>query len=72
MVLSAKLGLILPGTPTLPDLIVDHRGAYNEALDDADLSWKEQRLDVSTMETLLEALLARQLTRVYELAGGKA
>src|SRR5215210_2930985 len=25
VVLSTKLGIVLPGTPTLPDLIVDHR-----------------------------------------------
>ena len=72
VVLSAKLGLILPGTPTLPELIVDRRAAYNGALDDADIAWKDQRVDVSTMEGLLEALLAKQLTRVYELASGKA
>lgn len=71
VVLSAKLGLILPGTPTFPELIVDHRHAYNQALDDADITWKERRVDVSMMERLLEALLAKQLTRVYELASGR-
>jgi hypothetical protein len=62
---------ILPGTPTLPDLIIDHRDLYEAALDDADDACKEGRLDVSKMEALVEALLAKQLARVYELAAGK-
>lgn len=71
VVLSLKLGTILPGTPTFPELIVEHRSLYEEALDAADDAWKEQRVDVSKMETLLESLLARQLAKVYELAGGR-
>jgi Fic family protein len=71
VVLSIRLGTVLPGTPTLPELIVDHRAAYEDALDSADAAWKENRLDISEMERLLESLLAKQLARVYELAGGK-
>lgn len=71
VVLSAKLEGILPGTPTFPELIVDHRAAYEDALDAADDAWKAGRLDVSRMETLLESLIAQQLSRVYELAGGR-
>jgi Fic family protein len=71
VVLSVRLGAVLPGTPTLPDLIVDHRPLYEDALDAADDAWKKGHVDVSKMETLLERLLARQLARVYELAGGK-
>jgi hypothetical protein len=70
-VLSTKLGTVLPGTPTLPDLIVDHRHLYEDALDAADDAWKEGSLNVSAMENLLESLLAKQLARVYELAGGR-
>jgi Fic family protein len=70
-VLFARLGALLPGTPTLPDLIIDHRDLYEAALDDADDACKEGRLDVSKMESLVEALLAKQLARVYELAAGK-
>ncbi len=70
-VLFARLGALLPGTPTLPDLIIDHRDLYEAALDDADDACKEGRLDVSKMEALVEALLAKQLARVYELAAGK-
>ena len=62
---------MLPGTPTLPELIVDHRAASEDALDQADAAWKEGAVDVTAMERLLESLLRRQLARVYELAGGK-
>ena len=27
-VLSVKLGIVLPGTPTFPELVIAHRGAY--------------------------------------------
>jgi Fic family protein len=70
-VLFTRLGVLLVGTPTLPDLIIDHRHLYEAALDDADEAWKNGKLDVSKMEKLIEAMLAKQLAKVYELAGGK-
>ena len=72
VVLSLKIGMVLPGIPTLPDLIVDHRQAYEDALDAADAAWKDGHVNVTKMEELMGALLARQLHGVYELAGGKA
>lgn len=71
VVLSIRLGTILPGTPTYPELIVLHRSEYESALDAADAAWKTGHLDVSQMEALLETLLAKQLEKIYELAGGK-
>jgi Fic family protein len=71
VVLSVRAGAILPGTPTIPDQIVDNRNPYFDALDAADLAWKEGRVDVSKTEDLLGALLARQLTSFYKAAGGK-
>src|ERR1700704_160256 len=71
-VLFARLGALLPGTPTLPELIIGHRDVYEAALDDADDACKAGRLDVSKMEALIEGLLAKQLARIYELAAGKA
>lgn len=71
VVLSIRAGAILLGTPTIPDQIVDNRNPYFDALDAADVAWKEGRLDVSKMEELLGALLARQLTSFYQAAGGK-
>jgi Fic family protein len=71
-VFSTKLGTVLPGTPTLPELVIQHRSAYEDALDLADKAWKEsQTVDVSAMERLIESLLAKQLAHVYEMAGGK-
>ena len=70
-ILSTKLGTVLPGTPTLPELVIQHRADYENALDLADEAWKEDRVDVSAMERLIETLLAKQLAHVYEMAGGK-
>jgi Fic family protein len=52
VVLSIHAGAILLGTPTIPDQIVDNRNPYFDALDAADLAWKEGRVDVSKMEDL--------------------
>lgn len=71
VVLSIRAGAILPGTPTIPDQIVDNRQPYFEALDAADAAWQDQRVDVSQMEELLGKLLARQLANFYQAAGGK-
>jgi Fic family protein len=71
VVLSIRAGVTPPGTPTIPDQIVDNRNPYFDALDAADAAWKEGRIDVSKMEELLGALLARQLTSFYQAAGGR-
>jgi Fic family protein len=71
-VLSVKLGFVLPGTPTFPELVKAHRDAYEDALDFADDACKQGHIDVSAMKALIESLLAKQLAHVYELAGGRA
>ncbi|MGY3616000.1 Fic family protein [Bradyrhizobium sp. USDA 10063] len=71
VVLSVRAGSILPGTPTIPDQIVDNRKPYFDALDAADVAFREGRIDVSKMEDLLAALLAHQLTQFYKAMGGK-
>jgi Fic family protein len=71
VILSIRAGYVLPGTPTIPDQIVDNRNPYFDALDAADASWKNGKIDVSKMEELLAKLLARQLAGFYEAAGGK-
>jgi hypothetical protein len=63
--------VILPGTPTIPDQIVDNRNPYFDALDAADVAWKDGRVDVSKMEGLLGALLAQQLANFYKAVGGR-
>jgi hypothetical protein len=59
---------VLPGTPTLPELVIQHRADYEAALDAADVAAREGLVDVSAMERLIEVLLAKQLARVYEMA----
>lgn len=71
VVLSIRAGAVLPGTPTIPDQIVKNRKPYFAALDAADAASKAGNVDVSKMEDLLGELLARQLAKFYEAAGGK-
>lgn len=71
VVLGAQSGFILPGTPTIPDQIVNDRRGYFNALDHADAACKEGRLDLTAIEELLGGMLAKQLATFYEGAGGK-
>jgi Fic family protein len=70
LVLLAKLGYRLPGTKTIPDLIVDNRQPYYKALDDANAAWVNGNVDVGTMEQLIASLLATQLLSVHQQATG--
>jgi Fic family protein len=72
VVLSVKLGFLLPGSYTIPDQIVEKRRPYFSALETADAAWKDGRVDVGAMEDLMEQLLARQLTKVLDSASGKS
>jgi Fic family protein len=72
VVLSIRAGALLPGTPTIPDQIVDNRTPYFNALDAADLAFRDgDRIDVSKMEELLASLLANQLAEFYKSVGGR-
>jgi Fic family protein len=71
VVLSIHSKGIPPGTPTIPDLIVENRTPYFHALDAADEAWRDGRINLSEMEALLENLLAKQLTSYFQQAGGK-
>lgn len=71
VVLSIRAGALLPGTPTIPDQIVDNRTPYFDALDAADSAFRNGAVDVSKMEELLGSLLANQLTEFYKSVGGK-
>jgi Fic family protein len=46
VVLSIRAGAVLPGTPTIPDQIVDNRTPYFEALDAADNALKSGKIDL--------------------------
>jgi Fic family protein len=71
VVLSIRAGALLPGTPTIPDQIVDNREPYFAALDAADSAFKDGGIDVTKMEDLLASLLANQLAEFYKSVGGK-
>ena len=71
VVLSISAGYVLPGTPTIPDQIVDNRIPYFNALDAADAAFAAGKIDVGKMEELVGGLLANQLTTFYKAAGGK-
>jgi Fic family protein len=64
LVLSVRLGQLLPGVPTIADQIVDNKQPYYAALDAADAAWKSGQVDVTVMESLLRRLLERQLNTV--------
>jgi Fic family protein len=71
VVLSIRLGYRLPGTPTIPEQIVENRDPYFSALDAADAATKENRVDVLKMETMLQGMLAKQLMGIIQTAGTK-
>jgi Fic family protein len=72
VVLSIKLGFVLPGAYTIPDQIVENRVPYFAALEAADAAWKVGVVNVGAMEVLMEQLLARQLTKLLDSASGKS
>lgn len=61
IVLSAKLNSVLPGSPTIPDLIASDKAPYYKHLEDADESWKYGHVALAGMENMLEQMLAEQL-----------
>jgi Fic family protein len=71
LALCVRLGFILPGEKTIPELIAEDKAPYYAALRSADSAWDSGKLDVSEMETLVARLLAAQLVQVHEKATGK-
>lgn len=71
VIMSIKAQYVLPGTPTIPDQIVENRDPYFAALDAADDRYAAGEVDVSTMEELLAGMLAQQLASFYKSVGGK-
>lgn len=72
VVMSIKLDSILPGTPTIPDQIASDKAPYYNALEIADSAWLETgQVDVSTLEQMLETMLARQLLSATREAVGQ-
>lgn len=71
LVLCTKLGFVLPGTKTIPEMICEDRDPYYASLRKADAALTAGQLDVSAMEDLVSDLLAEQLVQIHEQATGK-
>jgi Fic family protein len=70
LILCARLGFVLPGAKTIPDLIREEPTPYYEALISADTAWSQGKMDLSAMEGLISGLLAAQLVQIHEQATG--
>ncbi len=68
LVLSIRLGYVLPGTKTIPDQISASKNPYYEALEKADKANDGGRLDVGALEDLISATLAAQLADIHQKA----
>lgn len=71
-VLCLKLGRWLPGTPTLPELLVRDHADYVNALKAADASLATGALDLSQLHALLTKLLQEQMASVQPTAPAAA
>ncbi|WP_335645500.1 Fic family protein [Methylobacterium durans] len=71
VVMSIKLDSLLPGTPTIPEQIAADKGPYYDALEEADSHWTKDAIDVSSLEKMLESMLAKQLLHAANEAAGQ-
>lgn len=71
VVMSAKLDSLLPGAPTIPEQIAANKAPYYAALEKADERHKEGKIDVSELEDMLNAMLAKQLLSAAKQASGE-
>lgn len=63
--LCLKLGFLIPGSPTVIDLVMADRAPYETALRAADKALKDAgSIDFSTMEAYIEGLLVTQLSSI--------
>ncbi len=63
--ISLKLGFVLPGSPTVIDLIMQQRQEYQDALKQADVSFAaEKKPDLTAMTAFIDRLLAEQLSSI--------
>ncbi len=72
VVLSVKLDSLLPGAPTIPEQIAGNKKPYYDALEAADEHLiANEKLDVSRLEEMLDAMLSTQLVNAAREATGK-
>lgn len=67
VVLSIKLDSLLPGAPTIPEQIAADKTPYY-ALEAADIAWGDNRIDLTEMKSMLDAMLAKQLVNAAKEA----
>lgn len=72
LVLCAKLKTRLPGKNTIPEQISENKRPYYEALESADKHQKSKIIDVTALENMLKAQLAKQLIAVHDSATGSS
>ena len=68
VVLSIRMGHLIPGQNTIPEQIAEDKSPYYRALESADEAFKNGIIDVSVMEYLIEKMLGNQLVDIYENA----
>ncbi|WP_257025538.1 Fic family protein [Tunturiibacter gelidoferens] len=66
LILCVKLGYLLPGKLTIPEQISADKRPYYKALEEADIAWREGKIDLTAMKELLGSMLAAQLVAVHE------
>lgn len=67
-VLCLKSGYLLPGTPTLPELIMRDRADYVAALQHIDQSLTKGAIDLTPLQQLLQKLVQEQLASAPQAA----
>ncbi len=69
LILSIKLGSVLPGAPTIPEQLLQRRADYFDALANVDRAYRERDVvDVAPLYALIHKMLLRQLDAAPALA----
>lgn len=71
VVLNIKLDSLLPGSPTIPEIIDGNKDPYYTGLEAADAAWKDnQKIDLSELEGVIGSALSKQLLNAAKEAEG--
>ena len=69
LILSIKLGSLLPGAPTILEQLLQRRADYFDALAKVDIAYRERKtVDVAPLRNLLQIMFLRQLEAEPALA----
>lgn len=61
LILSIRIGGIIPGIPTIPEQLLHRRAEYLDALAKADITSKSGHVDLTDLRDLIGSMLQRQL-----------